>query len=514
MEGKVWHIKILLFYFTFCSCTQQPPLEGNIFKYYYNENQNEIENHLNDKEYPSEVADYAMYLLNHSILHGSFCVEDKLFSKAMKYKSYSSHQLYLMGSKLQSELATSYYSASNWRPDREFITLSTILEHVNFSQKVKNMPWNNYLSDESFKQYILPYRAHKEPLDSTWRNYFHQELLPLVDTFTQNSDPVAVCSFVNTHLGKKYGLRRIKEKISGELSFRQINQLEGGMCEELTNITTYAMRSIGLPVVRDFTPAWAKKAHFGHHWLALVLENDTTLAFDAVYRNPERGKNKPSRIAAKVYRFNFQANLEKLEIITAAANQQPNLEFTASPYITDVTPLYYETINLGLPIPSKDSNAAHYSLGVFNYGQWKPVDYGHINFSNDSLIFKYINRDIIYILLRFQGNEWLPTGDPFLVDSSGVTHYMTPVPEKLKEICLNKWFDWEEKQIADSDSLKLEYWGENNWRAIQDMIKPSNGQICVDSVPSNALLRLTNYRGRPYYMRPFILINSNQPSFY
>lgn len=510
MERWYWQLMFFLFCFMLCDCFQQTEAEDALGQY-FNERQKKLEEYFYSDVVEAEVASDARYLLNNSVFHGSFGIEEKLFAKAMKYKFHRSHQLYLMRDQLRSELATAF-QGTNLKPDRDLINDSLLLEHALLSRKVKNRPWNQYLSDEEFRQYVLPYRAHREPIDHTWRRHFQRELLPMIDTFNQKHDPIAVCSFVNTHLGKKYELRRIKEQLPGELSFQQINQLEGGMCEELVNVTTYAMRSIGLPVVRDFTPAWGKQAHFGHHWLALVLPNGTTLAFDGTYRNPEIGKNNPSRIAAKVYRFNFQVDRQKLETLAAISNGLPMLEFVRSPYITDVTSLYYETVDLRLPLPNNELSSKHHCLGVFNNGQWEPIVYGVVDSRHDSLVFKDINRDIVYILLRSRGDNWLPSGDPFLVDSTGRKEYLSP--QSFRQVCLETWFDWEEKPIQDTDTLKLEYWHENNWQIIQDGIEPVNGRICVSDVPSNALLRLTNYRGRPYYMRPFVSREDDQPTFY
>lgn len=510
MKTGIWRILLFPFWLVLFACTQQPEPEG-ILKQYFNERQSQLDVYFSSDSVQEELADYAQYLLDHSIFHASFGVTEQQFTKAVKYKFHSSHQLYLMRDQLRTELTT-VSPTSNLLMDRDVISAAFLEEHVLLSHKIKNKPWNSYLSDEEFRQYVLPYRAHREPLDPSWRRHFQRELLPMLDTFRQNNDPVAVCSLVNTHLGQQYELRRIKEKLRGELSFQQINQLEGGMCEELVNITTYAMRSVGIPVVRDFTPVWGKQAHFGHHWLALVLPNDTTLAFDGTYRHPERGKNAPSRTAAKVYRFNFEVDVPKLEAIMANRSNLPELEFIKSPYITDVTPLYYETVDLNLPIPSNAVPARHYSLGVFNNGQWQPVAYGEINNDKASLTFNNLNRNILYVLLGSQGNNWLPRGDPFLLDSNGRTNYL--IPRALQQICLKTWFDWEEKAIRPDDTLKLEYWEKNNWVIIQDTLRLVEGQICVDDVPAGALLRLTNYRGRPHYMRPFVFRDENRPIFY
>ncbi len=487
------------------ACTEPSFQEDRLLEQLFNENLSNLSAYYASEpaleKYGSEHCEKVKYLLRQSVLHGSQGVEPSRFQAALKYQDFSSPEIYRNRYSIDAALQTGR-TMLPWTSDADVVTASLMDNHVQTIMRVKNMPWNSYLSEEEFNQYVLSYRAHQEPVNHSLSKHFQQLLLPMLDTFSQRDDIIAVCSFINDQLAKNYDLVRIKEKVPGQLSFDQLNQMGGGMCEDLVNVTSQAMRSVGIPIVRDFTPAWAKAAHFGHHWLGLVMPEGNTLAFDALYRNPKQGHNEPSRNAAKIYRYHFTIDKEKLsKLLTSADDSQIQLNLVNSPLISDVTDQYYETVSTTLPTPKEELNS-NYCLGVYNYGRWKPVAYPDPKKSSDSLCFSKLNTDMLYIPLRGTSQNWQPFGDPFILQKDGAIKNLGQ-KEKIST-CLSYWYGWDENRLDDRDTFDLDVW-QNGWRTIEKAIQPRDSAICFKALTPSTLYRLTLYRERSHYVRPFII---------
>ena len=72
-----------------------------------------------------------------------------------------------------------------------------------------------------------------------------------------------------------------------------------GRCEDMTNLTIFAMRSMGIPVMSDFTPYWVKTGN-NHAWNAIIDTTGKVIIFMGAESNP--GIYKLNQVISKVYR--------------------------------------------------------------------------------------------------------------------------------------------------------------------------------------------------------------------
>ena len=75
-----------------------------------------------------------------------------------------------------------------------------------------------------------------------------------------------------------------------------------GRCEDMTNMTIFALRANGLPVTSDYTPHWANSGN-NHAWNAILDKNDSVIIFMGGEANP--GEYELGHKLAKVYRKSF-----------------------------------------------------------------------------------------------------------------------------------------------------------------------------------------------------------------
>ncbi|MCJ7459130.1 MAG: hypothetical protein MUP17_09085, partial [candidate division Zixibacteria bacterium] len=153
--------------------------------------------------------------------------------------------------------------------DLKTITADFLIKQIDYSFKAwREKPWAKNLSFEQFCEYVLPYRGSNEPLEN-WREFFWEKYKGLEKKMTDPSDPVQAAKLINDDVKSWFTFdpRYYYHPTDQELSEMLKNHL--GRCEDMTNVTIYAMRANGLAVTSDYTPFWANAGN-NHAWNAIV----------------------------------------------------------------------------------------------------------------------------------------------------------------------------------------------------------------------------------------------------
>lgn len=358
-----------------------------------------IENMHVHFSYKSQVwEDFQMEL---EVLYNNEAVYEKLEQKLEElYNKY--------GSSLSSDLT--YIS------DLQTISADFLINNIEKAFENWEGPYTSHLSFEDFCEYLLPYRAGREPL-ADWRKEFQENFIPsLYARFPEGTDSISakyLCNLIKTY--PHGNLSTVGGKLP-DYNAHILSIMRMGSCKHYCAQATLASRYLGIPVSLDFTPQWATRS-LGHEWNALIQKNGKPLSF-GIGDNCELGEHIefiPDRVPPKVYRQTFSKQKESLAMIRGKENIPPSL---SSPCMKDVTNEYYDCVDVQVRFDFKapEKNKFAY-LAVFDNVKWVPVAWAKVN--DDKACFKNMNRNILYMPGYYHNNRFIPAASPLIVDSLG-----------------------------------------------------------------------------------------------
>jgi len=321
------------------------------------------------------------------------------------------------------------YGKLDFQKEFEYFDLDTIsakflIKQIDFAFKAwREKPWAKSLSLQDFCDYILPYRGSNEPL-SDWRKVFYKRCRKIQLRMKNPSDPAEAASIINDELMSwfKFDPRFYYHPTDQGLSDFLQNKL--GRCEDMTNLTIYAMRSSGIAVTSDFTPYWAKSGN-NHAWNAIILPEGKVIPFMGCECNP--GKYRLAGEVAKVYRKMFRQNPDNLAFHVKEGYKMP--PYIKDKSIIDVTKDYTEVadLNLELDNPVPDTTDIAY-LCVFNSGEWKALAWSEIE--GHYAAFKDMGTNIAYLAAFYENGKIIPHRRPFILNKDGSIRYLQPSGEE------------------------------------------------------------------------------------
>lgn len=389
---------------------------------------------------------------------------------------------------LESQWGTLEFERREPLADMHSITADFLVTQIDYAFRAwREKPWAAGLSFEAFCEYVLPFRGSNEPLEP-WRAEFWDRYADVADGSVDPSDPVAVARLINDDIRSwfRFDERYYYHPTDQGLSEMLENQM--GRCEDMTNITIYAMRANGLAVTSDYTPYWADAGN-NHAWNAIVTGSGKVIPFMGAESNP--GEYHLAHKMAKVYRKTYgkqPGNLtfqeRKQEKIPRWLSGKSYLDVTA-----DYTDVCDVTVTFDGPIP--DSVDIAY-LCVFNSGEWQAIHWGTIN--NGAALFTDMGANIAYLPALFLNEEVYPFGDPFILRSdcspadlgpeSGSPISVTLVSATRPKATAAAGAEMEVFLTAGT-AYELFYWSDG-WQSAGTSIA-DGGPMVIDGVPSGAL---------------------------
>jgi len=372
--------------------------------------------------------------------------------------------------------------------DRDTISADFLINQIDYAFKAwREKPWAKNLSFESFCEYILPYRGSNEPLES-WREMFWEKYKDIERKMADTFDPVEAARLINDDIKSWFSFdpRYYYHPTDQGLSEMLKNRL--GRCEDMTNLTIYAMRANGLAVTSDYTPAWANAGN-NHAWNAILTSDGKVITFMGAEANP--GEYHLANKLAKVYRKMFGKQKENLVFQERKQEKIPGW-LSGKSYI-DVTASYIDvcdvTVSFKREIP--DSVDIAY-LCVFNSGEWKPIHWGRIK--DGKAVFTDMGKEIVYLPALYLNEKIVPFGTPFILQKNCRIRELEP--ESLKTISVKLLAIAQPKQEISTEGVtkaflipgkvyELHYW-KDGWELIG---KSTAGDkpLFFEGIPSGCL---------------------------
>jgi hypothetical protein len=310
--------------------------------------------------------------------------------------------------------------------DQKVIMADFLIENIEFAFRAwREKPWAKGLSFEEFREYVLPYRGSNEPLES-WREYFWQKYAGIATSMSDFSNPIEAARIINNDVMTYYTFDPRFYYHPTDQGLAEMKKTHLGRCEDMTNITIYAMRANGLAVTSDYTPYWANSGN-NHAWNAIVTPDHKVLPFMGAEANP--GEYSLWNKLAKVYRKMYSKQLGNLIFRTRKQQKVPG--WLAGKNYIDVTSDYVKTSDVVIALEKAPPDTVDIAyICVFNDGRWQPIHWGGIE--NGATDFSQMGRGIVYLPAYYVNEDSLdPAGSPFILGEDGIVRVLENLESRM-----------------------------------------------------------------------------------
>jgi len=381
--------------------------------------------------------------------------------------------------------------------DVNYITADYLIENIDMAFIAWKKPWAAHLTFDQFCEYLLPYRSSNEPIES-WRRQLFDRYNWIKDSMSDVTNPTEACALINNELKSWFCFDPRFYHHPTDLGLSEMLEFKKGRCEDMTNLAIYAMRSQGVPVMSDYTPAWPNTGN-NHAWNATLTKNNEVVIFMGGESNPYDYKLNNKK--AKVYRKTFGRQKNSLALTAPKYEKLPG--WLRSSHYVDVTNDYISTTDVVLNLQRKKPDSVNYAyLYVFNSGDWKAMHWGKIE--GDSVTFTDMGQGIAYLPCYYKNGKIIPAGNQFILKEDGSISENVADTTKTSEVKLysttrkvtRKATDEIEKaSFKDGAEYELFYWNDE-WIKIDSKNAVKDKPLHFDNVPNNALLWLVEKDSR------------------
>ena len=481
------------------------------------DNQWQIERFLNDaaKSHDDEKLAAARWLVAN--MPGQGFARYELVTKDMKpipFDAVACENLaaaQALVAKLEKEHGELDFKVTKFVEDLSVIEAEFLTTNLELSLSAwRTNPWCKNISFQTYCERILPYRGTNEPL-SSWRGDVLARLEPLREHWlSENSPPQTVGQSAMSAATAWVAFKDIYYMHPQDQSWSEMCQSKAGRCEDISNVTTYALHAAGVPAASDYVPAWADRDN-NHTW-DVLLDGDG------------KGSAGLFNRTLKVYRKNFSPQPDALGS-TRAKSEPAAPGWLRGDTYSDVTDQYGDTVELDRTLePAPEGHRFAY-LCVFNGGDWTPLAWSQVDAASNARFTK-LRTNVLALPAYFVDGKVKPAGPPVLVRDKSEHSWLDGMavnePAEKKEI---------EIEIAavrpdtpDHDTLitrprlpvkagaeyTLRSWCQGAWKEVGKAAAPEDGSaVAFAHVPANQLLWLTTPDGNNLE-RPFTIENGKQ----
>lgn len=337
----------------------------------------------------------------------------------------------------------SIYKQPEWRNlkpvyDVESVTGQFLITHIDAAFDAWKSPWAKDLTFEEFCEYLLPYRVDNEVLENWMEDYKAK-----YENIAYSVVSTSIDSVYEALAGIVVGHRYFTPDFVPGAKPSSLPKIRIGACRMYTALATYLFRSIGVPIVSEFTPNWSNHA-MGHEWTTIIVKGKKypiqlgdkgPLGYHIkgfTYRPP------------KIYRMTFGSHKALIE------DEADVPSLFKDKKVIDVTHEYLPTTVINLPELFKEYGSYRYAyLSVFDLMNWKPVAFGARK--GNTIQFQNMGLNAVYLPVFYKEGIFYPAYHPVRVDKKGDYLFLKPNKKKLRKvILLRKFMDRNPKQWADA----------------------------------------------------------------
>ncbi len=296
----------------------------------------------------------------------------------------------------------------------------------------RNDKWARHLTQDQFREYLLPYKVlDLQPLDS-WRGefrHFHTDSLyelDYCDMFRNSSYSAAVV--MNLNLGEV-----IKPFIWNAIECPVYRiptrcRIPFGTCDDYAYMSAVLFRSVGIPTSIEVNPHWAYRS-LGHRANAIIAPSGKSIIFSGLSTGPDKTHHADEKLA-KMYRVTYARNRE-LTRLNQSGEYVP--DFFKNLFLKDVTDEYIATTDISVETSHKTNGYVY--LAVYGDNSWTPVDFSYQD--NSKASFAKAGLNIMYMVISYnQDGTICPVSCPFVLDNEGKVNYIEPDTHNTETVSL------------------------------------------------------------------------------
>lgn len=373
------------------------------------------------------------------------------------YRGKEAHRYYRFAGKiLASDLSpTQQYDTLLWYHDEispslggkisdsETITSEFLIHNIDHAyNEWKHNEWSRHLDFDEFCEWVLPYKSEEcQELDS-WRDtlklYYSKSISSILDDDEERGTVFRTADAVrNEILRLTPGFGIYNRSPHPLLSADLLPHITFGRCSDYVNLAVLAYRSVGLPAVIDEAPFWGRYRS-GHSWYVLLGDRGQELPAEWDIGSVPGWQFFPYQRIPKVYRHTYSANPRIKKYLSESTYRYP-----FNPCRNDVTDRYGKPFDIRIKLTHGSGDrvrlAEKYAyIAIFNgLGRdWSIVDFGTVK--RGYAHFSNMGRDILYIVLGYDGKDIIPVSDPFILEKSGTVRYIRCDTSSLRDIELRR----------------------------------------------------------------------------
>jgi hypothetical protein len=138
--------------------------------------------------------------------------------------------------------------------DLQTIRADFLIHNIEKAFESWQTPYSRHLNFDDFCEYILPYRAGREPL-SDWRNVFQQKFIPSVySRIAEGKDSIQAIDLCDAIKAYPYSNLSTITSALPDHNTHLLSLMRIGNCKQYCLQAVLAARCLGVPVSIDFTP--------------------------------------------------------------------------------------------------------------------------------------------------------------------------------------------------------------------------------------------------------------------
>lgn len=322
--------------------------------------------------------------------------------------------------------------------DIEIISADFLIANIDSAFVIwEHSPWARHLDFDEFCETLLPYKITElQPLDD-WRsqitNRYTAGIVNLAYCDPYRYSPVYACIEMNKTLrdsvkpdirGFDYAVQILDMGVKPKVPF--------GNCGHYADLALAAMRSEGIPVVKDYIPIWSFRT-LGHEWNAVLDTEGRWVEFGGALSEPGV-EEKIGERKSKVFRRTYAHNPRVLELL--ASGEYVPVSFR-SPFFTDVTASYIPCTDVEVEAAGEKDGYVYIALS--DWTGWRPIEFARME--EGKATFPHIGTNSIYTVVRYDADgEQRVVTPPFRLDRKGKKHYIIPDESRLRTVTLNRKF--------------------------------------------------------------------------
>jgi hypothetical protein len=301
-------------------------------------------------------------------------------------------------------------------PDLKSLTSEFLIRHIDAVFDIwEQAPWKEKISFDGFCEYVLPYAVDSEKR-VIWIDYYRNKYLPFISRDIQNCNCDGlnlknICIALNDSLKAISPISIVDEGLANYPPL-MVDNIRFGTCDSYVARAIYLMRSLGMPVGKDFAPQWGSYC-LPHSWNTLLAEDGRHYPFTGFDDGIDIWHLDYRIECPKMFRITYGIQKESL----AAQKLQEEIPgFLKQANLIDVTKEYIPVSDVTINVDNPERKKIAY-LCVFDNQKWIPVHWGHVK--NRTATFKDMGRKVAYLPAFYAGGRLIAAAHPFILDSLG-----------------------------------------------------------------------------------------------